>query len=322
MRMHLLRGANALLYIGPLFAGMSGFGWDMVASFTAIFVGWLIVLRPEQWPASLREWQTAAGWLAVLSLVLSQVVLVAVLFAVGRGIGAVGGFLPILNPQVPLAISFVAIPLCRLIWNAQEAAELGIFLDDEAEAANAPRAAAGAAASIVPLLNLPDDAPDRHVAGEVAKVLNTPAAELRLRTLAAALAKPDRSHSALRRALIVWASEPEIVAPGLVPRSMALAFTIADRNSDLLRLYIPRALALIAAFPDRVADFPSADRLREVAKDDLGSGPFTDLPAHVKRDLQDGLLALGAAIDRASVQPAHDQPTSAEPIVHRSARMA
>jgi hypothetical protein len=322
LRMRLLRGANALLYLGPLFAGLSDFGWGMVASFTAIFMVWLIVLRPEQWPSTLQEWQTASGWLSALTIILSQVFLVAMLFAVGRGIGAVAGFLPVVNPQLPLAISFLAIPLSRLLWDAREAADRGVFLDDEAEAANVPRAAAAAAASIVPLLNLPDDAPDRLVTEEVAKVLASPAAELRLRTLAATLAQPDRSHSALRRALIIWASEPEIVAPGWVPNSMALGFAIADRNSDLLRVYTPRALALIAAFPDRAADFPSGQKLREIAKDDLSSGPFSDLPDHLTRDLRDGLVALAAAVDRAVAPPQAPVERVVEPVVHKTARIA
>lgn len=299
LQMQLLKGANALLYIGPLVAGMSGFGWGMVASFTAIFVAWLIVLRPEQWPATWADWRTVAGLLSALTLVLSQVALIAVLFAIGRGIGALAGFLPMINPQVPLAISFMAIPLGRMLWNAEEAADRGIFLDEEAEAASAPRVAAAAASAIVPLLNMADDAPDQTVAQAVEEVLNTTSAELRLKTLAAALAQPDRSHAALRRALILWASEPEIVAPGVVPQAMALAFAIADRNGDLLRLYVPRALALIAAFPDRAAGFPTPASLRNLAESGTGNGVFLDLPTHLRADLQDGLKALAGAIEKA-----------------------
>ena len=88
LQIQLLKAVNTLLYIGPLVAGMSGFGWGMVASFTAIFVAWLIVLRPEQWPATWADWRTGSGLLSALTLVLSQVALIAVLFAVGRGIGA------------------------------------------------------------------------------------------------------------------------------------------------------------------------------------------------------------------------------------------
>jgi len=300
LRFQFLKAANALLYLGPLVAGMSGFGWGMVAWFTAIFVAWLVVLRPEQWPATWTDWRSVAGLVSALTLILSQVALIAVLFAIGRGVGALAGFLPVVHPQVPLALSFMAIPLGRLLWNAEDAADRGIFLDDEAAAASAPRMAAAAAASITPLLQLADDAPDQAVAEAVAKTLATPSADIRLGALAKALEGAKRSHAALRQALILWASEPEIVAPGLVPRAMALAFAMAGRNGDLLRLYVPRALALIAAFPDRVVDFPDAAALRALTRSGPANDTFADLPDHLRADLHDGVVALAIAIEQAS----------------------
>jgi hypothetical protein len=298
-RLRLLKGATALLYVGPLFAGLSGLGWGLVAPFVGIFIVWLMVLRPEQWPASPEEWLTPSAWGAALTQLLSQILLVTVLLAIGRGVGAVAGFLPIINPLFPLAISFLAIPLCRILWDAREAADQGIFLDDEAEAAQAPRAAAEAASAIVPLLNLPDGAPDADAAALVARTMEVAGAELRLKALAAALSHPDRSHAALRRALVVWASEPEVVAPGRVANGMALAFAVAGRNADLLRLYLPRAIALVAAFPDRAADFPGPDQLREAALKGPGTDPFSDLPDHLRADLRDGLHALARSVERA-----------------------
>ncbi|WP_136646287.1 hypothetical protein [Tabrizicola sp. YIM 78059] len=321
-RLRLLKVAAVLLYSGPLFAGLSGFGWGTVAPFVAMFVVWLIMLRPEQWPSTAQEWATPAAWLSALIQVLSQVLLVVILMATGRGIGALAGFLPVLNPIFPLAVSFMALPLCRMLWNAYEAADRGIFLDDEAEAAQAPRAAAQAAAAIVPLLNLPDTAPDAEVAALVNRVMQVPGAALRLKALTAALARPDRSHAALRRALVVWASEPEVVAPGLVPDSMRRAFSIADGNADLLRLYLPRAVALIAAFPDRAPDFPTPERLREAAEQDLGADPASDLPAHLRADLRDGLRALAQAVETALRPGAAPAEAHAGAMAAPSARIA
>jgi hypothetical protein len=45
-KLRLLMGTTALLYLGPLLAGLRGFGWPVVPVFAAIFVLWLIVLRP------------------------------------------------------------------------------------------------------------------------------------------------------------------------------------------------------------------------------------------------------------------------------------
>jgi hypothetical protein len=290
-RLRLLKGATVLLYIGPLFAGISGLSWGMVVPFVGIFVVWLMVLRPEQWPATAEEWVTPQGLGAALSQVLSQLLLVSVLLALGRGLGAVAGFLPLVDPIFPLAVSFLAIPLCRILWNADEAADQGIFLDDEAEAVRIPRATAEAAKAIVPLLNLPDAAPEDEVLGTVTKVMDVARPVLQLDALAAALAKPDRSHSALRRALILWACEPERVASCLVPQGMAITFAMAQHDSGSLRQYLPRALALIAAFPTRAEDFPAPQHLREVAASAI-------VPA-AEADLREGLLSLAAAIENA-----------------------
>lgn len=295
-RMRLVKGATALLYIGPLLAGLCGFGWSMVAPFTGIFVVWLMVLRPEQWPSSPAEWLTGQAWLAALAQVLSQIVLVAILFSVGRGLGGIADIGNVaVNPMLPLSISCVSIPLCRMLWDAEEAASQGYFLDEEAELAYAGNAAGQAAQAIVPLLNLPDTAPDAEVAQAVAKALDVPTADLRLNAVTAALVKPNRSHAALRRALVIWATEPEIVAPAIVSGSMASAFSICAGNFDLLRLYVPRAMALISAFPNRATDFPHPSLLIEAAAAEHDS----DLPAHLQDDLRDGLRALARSVEAA-----------------------
>lgn len=324
-RMRLVKGATALLYIGPLIAGLCGFGWDMVASFTAVFVVWLMVLRPEQWPATPAEWLTGQAWLAALAQILSQVLLVGVLFGIGRGLGGLAniGALAV-NPILPLAVSFVSIPLCRMLWDANEAASQGFFLDEEAEYAHADNAAAQAAKAVIRLLNLSDTAPDVEVATAVAAVLDVATAELRLNALTAALAHPDRSHAALRRALVLWATEPEIVAPGQLQGSMASAFSIADGNLDLLRLYVPRAMALIAAFPSRAEDFPHPSRLIEAAEAE--PAPESDLPAHLQADLREGLRALARSVEaaRGGKDPVVSARDGAEPqpLARRTARHA
>jgi hypothetical protein len=296
-RMRLVKGAAALLYFGPLIAGLCGFGWGMVAAFVAIFVVWLMVVRPEQWPATPSEWLTTDAWLATLAQVLSQVLLVSVLFAIGRGLGGLANIGTVsVDPLLPLSVSFISIPLCRMLWDSEEAASQGYYLDDEAESAYSENAAGHAATAIIPLLNLPDTAADADVARAVAATLDVPTADLRLNALTAALATPNRSHAALRRALVLWSTEPEIVAPGLVPGSMNSAFSIATGSLDLLRLYAPRAMALISAFPSRASDFPEPRHLRQVAE----ALPASDLPLHLQADLRDGLRALARSIEAAA----------------------
>lgn len=298
-RLRTLKVLAVLLYVGPLFAGVAGHELSSIPPFIAIFVVWLLVLRPEQWPSTTEEWATATAWGASLTIVLSQAALVCVLLAVGRGIGAVAGVEIKLDPILPLAVSFFSIPACRMLWDSTEAAMAGVFLDEEAKAAHAPRAASLAAASIIPLLNLPDDFTDSLTADAVAKVMEPSGSELRLKALVAALSSPDRSHASLRRAVMLWATEPEVVAPGEVSGAMANAFEITGKDIDILRLYVPRALALIAAFPNRADGFPSPERLRKTAEGSVSVNPEHDLPADLRADLRDGLLALANAIESA-----------------------
>lgn len=321
IRVRLLRGATALLYIGPMFAGISGMSFGVLIPFVAIFLVWLLVLRPEQWPETPEEWLTFGALGAVLTQMLSQVLLVCVLLGIGRGMGAMAGFVPLINPLFPLAVSFMAIPLCRVLWDARAAAEQGVFLDDEAAFAEAPRALALAGSAIVPLLNLPDNTPDSEVGAAVSQALSVTGASLRLDALVAALARPNRSHAALRRALVLWASEPEVVSAGWVQSGMANAFSITAGNGDLLRLYVPRALALIAAFPDKVADFPSAAQLRRAAAD-AGSDPASDLPAHLRADLRDGLSALARAVEHAEIDKSPKPGLQPDPVLSDETRSA
>lgn len=313
-RLRLLKGANVFLYFGPLLAGMAGLGWGIVAPFVAIFVAWLMLLRPEQWPATNAEWLTRRAWGAALTQVLSQILLVAILMGIGRGLAGLADILPTLNPLLPLGLSSLAIPISRMVWDPRRAAEFGVFLDDEAAVAQAPHAADEAKSAVAALLALPDDAAEENLRLRLGDILDGPASAARLDALCGALAGADRSHAALRRALVIWATEPEVVAPGLTPDTVASAFALTNRNPDLLRLFLPRAIALAAAFPDRVAGFPTPAQLREAAVAGLASGPDTDLPADLRADLGDGLAALARAVEtalapaRAAVDPVRRDP--------------
>ena len=109
--------ANALLYFGPLLAGLGGFGWGYVLLFTAIFVLWLIILQPMEFPINKGEWLSLDAWVAVCGRAVVQLLFVAVLFGIGRGIGGVLGAVTGYPPMLPLAISFLSIPLARMIWD-------------------------------------------------------------------------------------------------------------------------------------------------------------------------------------------------------------
>lgn len=121
--------ATALLYMGPLLAGLSDYGWSVMPFFVVIFLAWLALMRPGLWPASGsgwtgRTWAALAGWTAV------QVALVIFCFAVGRGVGGVLGALPSLPLWLTLGLSTVSIPLARLFRPAPLTPEMEAFLDE------------------------------------------------------------------------------------------------------------------------------------------------------------------------------------------------
>ena len=126
-RLRLLQAATAVLYLGPLVAGLAGRGWAMIPLFTAIFVLWSVIIRPHLWPTSLRDLAKPEAIVALAALAATQILLVALCFAIGRGAGGVMGLRLSLPFYWPAALSFVAIPLSRLVWNPEQTADLAGF---------------------------------------------------------------------------------------------------------------------------------------------------------------------------------------------------
>lgn len=276
-----------MLYMGPLLAGMAGFGWAMVPPFVSIFVLWLVLLRPQQWPRSNAEWLTRRAWLAALSQVLSQIVLVSVLFGIGRGIGGVLGTLPLLHPLLPVALSFMAIPLLRLFWDTDRALAEDLSIDEllyphaAAPRARGPMPAAPATeAAILPLLALDGtEAAEPDVRAALEEALDVHDGWTRLAALSAALAAaPTARHAALRRALIDWATDTENGAPDPAPGAIQSAFAAAGADDALLR----RLMARVGT-PDgdggarQGSGFPDPAVIEDLARRDVAPDLAADL---------------------------------------------
>ena len=115
----LLRGATALLYLGPLMAGLAGGGWALVPFFSLFFVLWLVFLRPELWSDTRPVNATGPAWLPLASRAAVQVFLVTIYFGTGRGLGGVLGFAESIPFWLPVVLSCGAILIGRLVWNPQ-----------------------------------------------------------------------------------------------------------------------------------------------------------------------------------------------------------
>ncbi|VDC33303.1 hypothetical protein [Pseudogemmobacter humi] len=275
-RMRMLQAATALLYMGPLLGGLAGYGPALVVPFVSIFMLWLVLLRPHRWPQEAREWLTFPAWGAALTLLLSQTLFVAVLFGVGRGLGGVMGFLPMFHPLLPVAVSFLALPLMRLVWNPELSLESDETIDEliiRARRSGARPPAPVADDALALLLALSNRVGDEAevMVGHLDRFLDTGDVWARLAALTEALdGAPPGQHEALRIAVILRATDPCPQPECAVPGELRTAFAAAGAAPDLLALLAVRGAALLRRIPGAAAHFPPARVVADLAADCAG----------------------------------------------------
>ena len=302
-RKRLLQVATVLLYMGPLLAGLAGFGPALLVPFVSLFMLWLILLRPHNWPQTAQEWLKPTSLLAAFTLVATQLFFVAVLFCVGRGIGGVLGYVPLYHPLLPVTLSVMALPLLRLVWNP----ELALVNDDsidqllwtgDTEGAGARPVSLSAEAAVSGLFALSEDgkAGAEHMLDALDQFLDTGDIWARLAVLAGTLdASPASEHVALRRAVILKATDPIPQSQFTVPGEMRTAFAAAGNSAALLSLLAVRGRALLHKIPAAAHYFPPHQVVQELAADCADSA--------TARALSELALELGRAAPEAGPQP-------------------
>ena len=268
-RLRLLQGATALLYFGPLLAGLGGFGWAVVYVFAAIFMGWLFILRPQQWPRTLGDWARPEALISLLTQGVVQLLLVALSFGIGRGIGGVLGAVPAFPLMLPLAISFLSIPLARMIWDPWKADQMNVLLDDalakleagQEDVTEGLQARVSIAERLVHELGkLPENSDaallDQHLAA-----MATQAGHDALRVALMDRIYDGSANALLRKAAVVHATMGAVVDQ-LAGASYPLALFREVKSPDLLALFALRGAAVLAHDPARAVDFPDATQVR------------------------------------------------------------
>ncbi len=267
-RLRLLQAATALLYIGPLLAGLAGQGWAMVPLFAALFVVWSVILRPHLWPASPADFAKAEAAVAVASLVATQVLLVTLCFSIGLGLAGVTGQHLALPLYLPAALSFLSIPLSRLVWNPSRVESLA-GLDpltlrpspDTLPSATLPAttdlASADLAATMVAQVTaLQNDAGEAEIQSHLTAIATHVDAVLIRRALQNAI-RDHRTHAGLK-ALIVHATDPDVAELLLGSAYPSEAFTMAGTDDDLLTLFATRCARALRDEPLLAPDCPTA----------------------------------------------------------------
>ncbi len=258
----LVKAATALLYFGPLLAGLGGAGWAIVPVFAGIFLVWLVVMRPQEFPQTLSDWTRPEALVAASARMAVQLLLVLVLFGIGRGIGGVLGSMPNMPAMLPIGISFLAIPLARLLWDPRKAAEMDKLLDDAlAKIESGPDTLQGgdhayAEAVTAPLIGLSDDVTEAelesHLSAMRALVDEAMTYEVllaRVQTNAASLAG--------KRALMLMASDAGSLGRLAKPRVPMQVMDVLGADAALIERMAERLITALRQDPNLWQNCPN-----------------------------------------------------------------
>lgn len=262
-RLRLLKAATALLYFGALLAGLIGQGWAMVPAFVVVFLLWSVVLRPHLWPTRLADLVQSQALVALAALVATQVLLVILCFAIGRGIGGVLGLQPDMPVYLPLVLSCLAVPLSRLIWNPSvQAQTVGSGPLHGSSMDPAAHQVPGMLAQVMAL-------PDTVTEADVLPLLQAMARRgdaLEIRQALGATQAKRRLTRAGRMLLILHATDPQVCALMRGSRYPALAYAAAGQDAALLALFARRCALVLAENCAIAADCPGADEVARAAQ--------------------------------------------------------
>ncbi|MEO8242639.1 MAG: hypothetical protein ABI832_10005 [bacterium] len=266
-RLRLLRLATAVLYFGPLLAGLIGQGWAMVPVFVVILLLWSVIVRPHLWPASLRDLMATEALVAMAALAATQILLVVVLFAVGRGIGGVMAVQPVLPVYLPAALSFLSVPVSRLIWNPHvAAANVGFDPILQDVALQKADSEALAIEMLAQVFALPEDVPEAEVQQHLSAIGQHVEPAILRKVLTDAVSA-GRAPRAGIKALIVHATDPEVVTVLDGSAYPVEAFAAAGRDADLIGLFARRCVVALGEEQDLALDCPSVGALQRAAQE-------------------------------------------------------
>jgi hypothetical protein len=198
-----------------------------------------------------------------------QILLVLVFFGIGRGVGGAVGALPMYSPALPLSVSFLSIPLCRLLWNPwkgdsfealAEMEEPPVMLDPS----NMSESLALADRVLQPL----QDMNGRISEEEALRHLKAMAKHVDHAALRDALiARVARGHAseAIRMALVVQTTDP-VLMDMLEEDSLTRVLQVLPEDDRLADLFAKRVKAAVAVDRDLAACVPADLALNTSAK--------------------------------------------------------
>jgi hypothetical protein len=253
----------------------------MIPVFAAIFMVWLYVVRPSDWPKSRADLNNprAIAWPLLIFSV--QLVLVAFCLAVGRGIGGLMDFQPPLPIFFSVLLSLLGVSVARLLQPKDASyifrmpgQELGIgagILDIGVPAM--PGQSDEAAYIEGVMMHLADLGPKRAPRELIEEIVTAVAQDGMARPVLSALSSSRGDTVVQVQMQAMLALRPDVAGAvtglGLIGKSItrALSTWVPQIIEDTAR----DALALIERMPGIVDELPSASRL-EAAANAIGTG--------------------------------------------------
>ena len=228
---------------------------------------WLVILWPQDFPRTLAEWARSDALIAFGARAAVQLLLVLICFGIGRGIGGVLGSLPPFPLMLPIGISFLAIPLARLVWDPRKAQAMDELLDDalaQIEAGPAKGTPEGdrdyAEAVTTPLNGLADDVSEAELNSHLSALRALVDEALTFDVLASRVEKGSAS-AAGKRALMVMASDgPAIERMGL-PNAPLRAMQALGQDPDLVARLAERLVIALRQDPEIWNNCPNVGAL-------------------------------------------------------------
>ena len=282
-RLRLLMGATALLYIGPLLAGLAGHGWWLVPVFTAIFVLWLFIMRPSHWPRDPHAWEKSDAWVRAAAQTAAQALLVAVCMSIGSGMAGMAALNFSIPAMVPVVISFMAIPVSRLIWDPSDETRFGGLVNEalgkigvptpvseEAEIALADELTA-------PLRKLPESTKPALVENHLQAMASHVSPRPLLKSLMAQ-ARDENAPMPTRIAFVLRATDPQQVLKDQPIPAPATAYALAKGDHGLMELFLQRSLPLLRQHKMLWSSYPQSEDLVGATADHSElAGPLLEL---------------------------------------------
>jgi hypothetical protein len=169
--------------------------------------------------------------------------------------------------MVPFLISFLSIPLSRILWNPQRAAEIGLTIDDDLRDVVGKQEAEALALAdrlVDPFLALPAATTEVEIGQHIAAMAQHVEPQLLwdalLRRSGIGALGPDG-----RRTLVAFATDPAIATALLGGGAPARALKEVQTSPEAVAIFATRCAALLERNPFLRHDCPDVATLRDLA---------------------------------------------------------